>query len=432
MFQEPELQSPENDQSPEDDTRQPYVTVTPEGPVRGRGRMIGLISLVGAALMTLAAVALLVSPAPAPPGPQDIAQVATLEATSVQEDAAAPTPESQEELLTPAPTLEPAVIEAGFVLPTLSTDALMSLLATPVSDLRGIEAQVQRDALNPFTIIPDRPRNTLIEYTIERGDTVYDIAQRFGLTQESIAWSNDRRSLWTLTPGSTLKIPPVDGVLHIAVGSATIADIAEQYQIDDPLIIIESDANQLEGLDPSTVPPSGMTIFIPGGVAEEINWAPPVVTGSSGGSGPGGSPGTVSFEPGAPGSCAPLPPGAGTAWGAPMNRGSYTITRGYSDWHPGIDLAAPTGTPIFAANGGTVIFAGRSNWGYGLAVVISSGPFFTLYGHMSQVNVSCGQVVGTGQSVGAVGSTGNSSGPHLHFEILYGSSRTNPSATIGF
>lgn len=426
MYHEPEQQSPE------DDTRRPYVTVTPDGPVRRPGRVVGLISLIGAVLMTLAAVALLVSPAPAPPAPQDIAQAATLEPTATSGSPQDATPQTQEDAITPAPTLEPAVIEAGFVLPTLSVDALAALLATPVSDLRGIEPQVARDALNPFTIIPDRPRNIMIEYTIERGDTVYDIAQRFGVTQESIAWSNDRRSLWTLTPGSTLKIPPVDGVIHVAVGSATIADIADLYQIDDPMIIIESEANQLEGLDPSTVPPSGMEIFIPGGVAEEINWAPPVVTGSSGGSGPGGAPGTVSFEPGAPGSCAPMPPGAGTAWGAPMNRGSYTITRGYSDWHPGIDLAAPNGTPIFAANGGTVIFAGRSNWGYGLAVVISSGPFFTLYGHMSQVNVSCGQVVGTGQQIGGVGSTGNSSGPHLHFEILYGSTRTNPSSTIGF
>lgn len=428
MYHEPEQQSPE------DDTRRPYVTVTPDGPVRRPGRVVGLISLIGAVLMTLAAVALLVSPAPAPPAPQDIAQAATLEPTATSDSPQDATPQSQQDPITPAPTLEPVVIEAGFVLPTLSTEALAALLATPVSDLRGMEPQVARDALNPFTIIPDRPRNITIEYTIERGDTVYDIAQRFGLTQESIAWSNDRRSLWTLTPGSTLKIPPVDGVIHVAVGSATIADIADLYQIDDPMIIIESEANQLQGLDPSTVPPSGMEIFIPGGIAEAINWAPPVVTGSgsSGGSGPGGSPGTVSFEPGAPGSCAPMPPGAGTAWGSPMNRGSYTITRGYSDWHPGIDLAAPTGTPIFAANGGTVIFAGRSNWGYGLAVVISSGPFFTLYGHMSQVNVSCGQVVGTGQQIGAVGSTGNSSGPHLHFEILYGSTRTNPSSTIGF
>jgi murein DD-endopeptidase MepM/ murein hydrolase activator NlpD len=427
MYHEPEQQSPE------DDTRRPYVTVTPDGPVRRPGRIVGLISLIGAVLLTLAAVALLVSPAPAPPAPQDIAQAATLEPTSTSDSPQDATPQSQEDPITPAPTLEPAVIEAGFVLPTLSVDALAALLATPVSDLRGIEPQVARDALNPFTIIPDRPRNIMIEYTIERGDTVYDIAQRFGLTQESIAWSNDRRSLWTLTPGSTLKIPPVDGVIHVAVGSATIADIADLYQIDDPMIIIESEANQLEGLDPSTVPPSGMEIFIPGGIAEEINWAPPVVTGSSsGGSGPGGSPGTVAFEPGAPGSCAPMPPGAGTVWGAPMNRGSYTITQRYSDWHPGIDLAAQVGTPIFAANGGTVIFAGRSNWGYGLAVVISSGPFFTLYGHMSQVNVSCGQVVGTGQQIGAVGNTGNSSGPHLHFEILYGSTRTNPSSTIGF
>lgn len=118
--------------------------------------------------------------------------------------------------------------------------------------------------------------------------------------------------------------------------------------------------------------------------------------------------------------------------GSSDGRRTYTVTRGFSSWHPGVDLAAPIGTSVYAANSGTVIFAGRNNWGYGNAIVISHGPFATLYGHLNSVNVSCGQTVGTGQIIGTVGNTGNSSGPHLHFEILYNGIRGNPQSTISF
>lgn len=392
-----------------------------------RAPIWGLLSLIGALILTVGTVALLLTPpTDTPPTPPQL--VSTLDVTTAPQEThdALPSPTVAPQESTPAPIAE------GYVLPTVSVEEVYALLGQPISDLNVADGQVERGASNPFTIIPDRPRNTIIDYVVERGDTVYDIAQKFGVSQDSIAWANDRISLWTLAPGAVLKVPPVDGVVHVAVGDSTIADIAALYKVE-PSAIINSDANQLKGLDASMTPPSGMRVFVPGGQGIPVNWSPPTVQTSGGGSSGGGGPaGTVSFEPGAPGSCAPMPPGAGTAWGRPMTAGTYTITRGYSDWHQGIDLAAPVGTPIYAANGGTVIFAGRSNWGYGLAVVISSGPFFTLYGHMSQVNVSCGQVVGTGQQVGAVGSTGNSSGPHLHFEILSGSFRTNPASTIAF
>ena len=85
-----------------------------------------------------------------------------------------------------------------------------------------------------------------------------------------------------------------------------------------------------------------------------------------------------------------------------------------------------------AANGGTVIFAGWSNWGYGYSIVLAHGPFTTLYGHLSGINVSCGASVGAGQVIGAVGSSGASTGPHLHFEIRYNDVPTDPTSTIPF
>ncbi|NJL58036.1 M23 family metallopeptidase, partial [bacterium] len=126
----------------------------------------------------------------------------------------------------------------------------------------------------------------------------------------------------------------------------------------------------------------------------------------------------------------------GTEWGNPVPSG-YTITRGFTPVvHPGIDLAGTPGTPIYAANGGLVIFAGRNSFGYGNLVVLIHGPFMTVYGHLQDVLVSCGQSVGTGQQIGTMGSTGNSTGPHLHFEIRVRSGNgyipQNPAATIGF
>lgn len=419
MFEEPPVRP--------DDTR-PTATVPmlDAPPRRGGIGLFGLISLGGTLLFAAGTlIVLLVTPQAGPPGEQ----VAVVRTDLPTATATLPQPTSapQDATATTAP-----IVTAPEALPTVDGGVIAQLLEQPVQAVGGPNPFViSRDGLDPFTIIPDRPRNTVIEYVIQRGDTVSDIAQRFNLEQNSIAWSNDRRQLWTLIPGDILYIPPVDGVAHIAVGDATLRDIAEYYKVDDPYLVIDSEYNQLKGYTPDMVPPVGMRVFIPGGTGENINWSPPIVQGTSGGSGSGttAAANTVSFNAG-PGSCGAQEVGPSVGWQRPLN--GYTITRGYAEWHPGIDLAAAVGAPVMAANSGRVIFAGWSDWGYGYAVVLSSGPFQTLYGHMSAVNVRCGQVVSIGQTIGAVGSTGNSSSPHLHFELMYNGMRGNPAATIPF
>ena len=101
------------------------------------------------------------------------------------------------------------------------------------------------------------------------------------------------------------------------------------------------------------------------------------------------------------------------------------ITQSFWEYHPGIDIANDVGTPEFAADSGTVVFAG---WGsYGIYVEIDHGNgFHTVYGHMSAVLVATGQVVTQGQRIGLMGATGRATGPHLHFEIRYQGVAQNP------
>jgi murein DD-endopeptidase MepM/ murein hydrolase activator NlpD len=102
-----------------------------------------------------------------------------------------------------------------------------------------------------------------------------------------------------------------------------------------------------------------------------------------------------------------------------------TITQGFFDYHPGIDIANDVGTPEVAADAGQVVFAG---WGsYGIYVEIDHGNgFHTIYGHLSVVTVTTGQVLSQGQRIGLMGATGRASGPHLHFEIRYQGAPQNP------
>lgn len=435
MFQEPPI-NPDEDTHPTQTV--PLINPDDVSGTPGWQRWFGLISLFGAMGFTLATITLLMlSPSSAPV--ENVSQSVT--ETPTQDVA---TLEVSEALTTqPLPTLTPETQSTaanlpsnGFdALPTLSVDDRANLLATPMTVMLASDiGQIERGAVNPFTIIPDRPRNTVITYVVEKGDTINGIAQRFGLQQESIAWSNDRRLIWVLPVGAELQIPPADGVIHQALGGATIAEIAARYKVADPLSIVDSEYNpSLNGLGADYVPPSGMMIFIPGGEGEAIDWTPPSVQTSGGSSGTSGGAGLISFEPGAAGSCAATEPGQGTFWSPPLSAGTYVITRTYASWHQGIDLAGTTGTPVKAANGGKVIFAGGSNWGYGIAVVISHGPYLTLYGHLNGVNVSCHQVVGAGQQIGTMGSTGQSSGPHLHFEIMTSNGgRFDPASTIPF
>ncbi len=381
----------------------------------GWQRAAGFASLLGAAVLTAAAALLIFLPVPAPaPAPTDAPQNAATNPAPPTEAAIVPTP-----IIVPA---DPGTV------PTLPPDAAAILLGQPVATAVDDDPiAIERDNYTPFTIVKqERPRNEVISYTATQGDTIYTIAERFKIKPESLAWSNNRRIVLVLRPGDVLNIPPVDGVYVQVVGSKTIAQWAAQYKVQDPYVVIDSEYNNIAGSTPDTILPSGTWIFIPGGQGEDITWNPGVTVEQ----GTGARQGFVtSFAPGDPGSCGNVDnPGGGAAWVNPLPGGTYV--RGFSSFHPGIDLSAPPGTPIRAANSGAVIFAGWNSWGYGNTVVLAHGPFLTLYGHMSSIAVRCGQLVPAGSVIGGVGSTGNSSGPHLHFEIRNGQTQTDPLATI--
>jgi murein DD-endopeptidase MepM/ murein hydrolase activator NlpD len=138
----------------------------------------------------------------------------------------------------------------------------------------------------------------------------------------------------------------------------------------------------------------------------------------------------ITFAPQESGSCGAQLRGSGSVWVPPL--ASYTWMRGFSATHFGVDLAVPEGTSVFAANSGTVIFRGWNNTGYGNLIVLSHGPYMTLYGHLSGFNVACGQTVAAGQIIAFSGNTGASTGPHLHFEVRSGFTPSDPSAISEF
>lgn len=381
----------------------------------GWRRTAGIITLLGAAVLTVATALILISPPATPDNP-----IATLAPGEIPTIALQPTAQATD--TTPLPA-QPN--NSGLV-PTVSAQTISSLLSAPIAPVaQNVSIQVVRNIYNPFTIIPDRPRNEVIQYTAVQGDTIYTIADRYKLKPETIAWSNPRSYIEVLHPGDPINVPPVDGVYIQVVGSKTIAELAKFYKVDDPNIVIDSEYNNLFGVSPDTILPNGTWLFIPGGQGEDITWNPGVTVDTSGGKTQGF---VTQFAPGQAGSCPQEPNPGGTVWTDPLP--GSTFVRGFSSIHSGVDLAAPTGTAVRAANGGVVIYAGWNTWGYGNTIVLAHGPFLTLYGHLSAINVRCGQMVSSGSVIGAVGTTGNSTGPHLHFEIRYGQTPTDPLSTM--
>jgi murein DD-endopeptidase MepM/ murein hydrolase activator NlpD len=282
---------------------------------------------------------------------------------------------------------------------------------------------------DPFTTIPSRERRGVITYTVQAGDTLFGIAGQFGLRPESILWANydtlqDNPHL--LTPGQELAIPPVNGIIYTVVEGDTVESIAEKYMVTPDAIYV--DGYQWNLLKPGEQPFVGASLIIPGGSRDFKPWSVSAAenapqTNSSDTSG-------AVIAHGSIGTCAPIPPGTGLVgtgnfiWPAPKH---WLSGNPYAPWHPGIDVAAKLGDPIYAADNGIVIYAGWNNWGYGNLVVIDHGNGWqTYYAHNSEIYVTCGQNVYQGSVISAAGSTGHSTGPHLHFETRFNGTIPNP------
>jgi murein DD-endopeptidase MepM/ murein hydrolase activator NlpD len=261
---------------------------------------------------------------------------------------------------------------------------------------------VMRDVL-PM-VVPERTiRTTVSTYVVQPNDTVLGIAQQFGLSGNSLLWANDdlADNPDFLHVGQQLNILPVDGAYHTVAAKETIETIAAKYKVD-PSAITGYGGNDLKA--PFTLS-AGQKLIIPGGTKPYV--PRPV----------------LAFEAGSVSAPAGAKKGTGgLAW--PM---SGSISQGYWAGHQAIDIASRTGTPIAAADAGFVASIQVMNYGYGRMLIIDHGNGIqTLYAHMSAFYVELGQSVAKGQNIGACGTTGNATGPHLHFEVMKNGVRQNP------
>jgi murein DD-endopeptidase MepM/ murein hydrolase activator NlpD len=257
------------------------------------------------------------------------------------------------------------------------------------------------------TTIPERLRREVITYVVERGDSVGAIAAKFGLEAETIMWANGNlaQNPDLLRPGQELVILPIDGVYHTVVPGDTLEKIATKYKAEAQSIL-ECSYNELDQEAPVLTP--GTHLIVPGGIRPYVAR-------------------TVSAYKG------PIPEDAerGTGVFAWPASGRLTDRFGFRTlsgrWHNGLDISRGQGLPVYAADSGFVTFAGWTDVGYGNLVIIDHrNGYETHYAHLQAFYVTAGQSVAKGAQIAAMGSTGNSTGAHLHFEIRYKGVRKNP------
>lgn len=250
-------------------------------------------------------------------------------------------------------------------------------------------------------------RASVSDYVVQGGDTISTIASRFGISTNTILWANNLNETDFIKPGQVLKVPPASGVVHTVKSGDTIGAIATKYEADESKIL---EFNKLADAAAIEV---GQTLIVPGGRIAPPP-APTRVATSTGGS---------IFSSSPPPSVR-VAAGGRLLWPTVSHR-IYT----YFTWrHTGIDIDTGLGTPIYAAEAGRVVQAqGGWNGGYGIMVILDHGNGMqTLYAHASRLYVTVGQYIEKGQTIAGAGSTGRSSGTHLHFEVRFGGSRVNP------
>ena len=290
-------------------------------------------------------------------------------------------------------------------------------LSTGIDQTADVQAIVRSVALK--TDISAKANYKITDYTVTQGDALFSIAKQFNVKPETVLWANYdilQDSPDSLRVGQKLEVPPVDGVYYKMQEGDTLQSIADKFSatVDD---ILNWPGNNIDLTDPKVEP--GSYVMIPGGHREFVQWIiPTVARGRSGTANLGGT------------ACGEGPVGS-TAF--IWSSGNHSVSGNeYWSGHLGIDIAAGLGAPVWAADAGVVTIAqGGWNGGYGNIVMIDHGNgWITVYGHLSQINVVPCQGVAQGQVIGLAGSTGNSTGPHLHFETRFNGGFVNPWSVV--
>ncbi len=306
------------------------------------------------------------------------------------------------------PAETPTPVNAGVVVTVAAPPQFGSVVAD--ADALGRQA-------NPQTLFPDRSRGGVETVVVAPGDTLIGIAARFNVDLATVLWANAATlgdDVHAVRAGQTLRIPPVDGVLHTTVPTDTLESIARAYGVT-PQIIVDYRENGLA--DVNAKPAAGQELVVPGGRRALTLWQLPSLprgqqarADASFGQCAGGYTGAV---------------GTGTLhWPA----GSQALD-GYpfSVVHLGFDVRAAEGDPVTASDSGVVMYAGPNEFGLGNLIVIDHGNGYeTAYGELSAISVACGESVLQDNVIGAAGNSGRSERPNLHFEVHLNGQAVDP------
>lgn len=301
-------------------------------------------------------------------------------------------------------------ISAPLIVNQYPTSASSGQVLSATAPSAVLNTQADPSTIETITKESNKPRRDVISYTVQGGDTLSGVAKKFSLTDapidaESIAYLNNFSVEKTLKPGDVIKIPPISGVVITVKSGDTIETLAKKYGLGSSQAIVDWPYNEFANDEKYTLI-AGQTLVLPGGKApEEVPvYSPKIVNAPTlfaGGSGK-------------------------FVWPT-----TGIITQYFAWYHTADDIANGIGTPIVAADSGRVTSVLYQNFGYGYHVIIDHGNGYrTLYGHLSKIDVSEGQNVGRGERIGAMGSTGRSTGSHLHFEVYLGGTRINPLSVL--
>jgi murein DD-endopeptidase MepM/ murein hydrolase activator NlpD len=252
------------------------------------------------------------------------------------------------------------------------------------------------------TDISAKTRDKIIDYTVLEGDTVSSIAEKFGVSTDTVLWQNGLGEKDRIKPGQVLEILPISGISHKVSKGDTVYSIAKKYDTS-PQSVVDFPFNSFAN-DETFELAIGQVLIVPEGVKPAERATAPRIR--------------------------QLTPDAGTvvASGTFVWPASGSISQYFAWYHKGIDIANRASPDILAADSGKVVVAGwPDGYGYGNRVIIDHGNGYrTLYGHLSRIYVVPGQTVSRGSAIGKMGSTGRSTGIHLHFEVIKNGVYINP------
>jgi len=316
----------------------------------------------------------------------------------------------------------------GFYQRDITTTAPSAPEIAPAPTVEAVAVSLPLESIYPgiartaliHTIIPDRPRQEIIKYTVIKGDTIIGIAEKFGLNPRTILWGNYytlRDDPHNLKIGQELIILPVNGTYYKWNAGDGLNGVSKGFNVT-PDVIVNYPANNLDPAtlgdysNPNIAP--GTMLVVPGGTREFTSWSAPIgVTRTN----------PASARVLGPGACGPISGGA-VGFGSFIWPSSKHYISGF-DYSPdtnhrGIDIAGTLGEAVWATDAGVIVYSGWNDWGYGFMIMVDHGNGWqSLYAHLSAINAGCGQSVGQGDIIGALGSTGNSTGAHLHFELMH-------------